>query len=133
MLTTVPKIDVEIFGCVLVYRYTKERNINELRHNSMYGYENNRNSPVYRYTRTAPNILSHRSLKSSRWFFLLFASFLIKIQICTSCKRKENVYKNTQLERNGFKSLKIEDDNSSYDKYGNILLRCVSYFNSCSS
>ena len=41
-------------GCVLVYRYTKERNINELRHNSMYGYENNRNSPVYRYTRTAP-------------------------------------------------------------------------------
>ena len=39
---------------VLVYRYTKERNINELRHNSMCGYENNRNSPVYRYTRTAP-------------------------------------------------------------------------------
>ena len=37
-----------------MYRYTKERNINELRHNSMYGYENNRNSPVYRYTRTAP-------------------------------------------------------------------------------
>ena len=41
-------------GCVLVYRYTKERNINELRHNSMYGCENNRNSPMYRYTRTAP-------------------------------------------------------------------------------
>ena len=41
-------------GCVLVYRYTKERNVNELRHNSMYGYENDRNSPVYRYTRTAP-------------------------------------------------------------------------------
>ena len=41
-------------GCVLVYWYTKERNINELRHNSMYGYENNRNSPVYRYTRKAP-------------------------------------------------------------------------------
>ena len=41
-------------GCVLVYRYTKEGNINELRHNSMYGYENNRNSLVYRYTRTAP-------------------------------------------------------------------------------
>ena len=40
--------------CVLVYRCTKERNINELCHNSMYGYENNRNSPVYRYTRTAP-------------------------------------------------------------------------------
>ena len=36
---------VVISGCVLVYRYTKERNINELRHNSMYGYENNRNSP----------------------------------------------------------------------------------------
>ena len=33
-----------LWGCVLVYRYTKERNINELRHNSMYGYENNRNS-----------------------------------------------------------------------------------------
>ena len=32
-------------GCVLVYRYTKERNINKLHHNSMYGYENNRNSP----------------------------------------------------------------------------------------
>ena len=44
-----------IIGYVLVYRYTKERNIDELRHNSMYGYENNRNSPVYRYTRTAPN------------------------------------------------------------------------------
>ena len=41
-------------GCVLVYRYTKERNVNELRHNSMYGYENDRNSPVYWYTRTAP-------------------------------------------------------------------------------
>ena len=41
-------------GCVLVYRYTKERNINELRQDSMYGCENNRNSPVYRYTRTAP-------------------------------------------------------------------------------
>ena len=25
-----------------------------MRHNSMHGYENNRNSPVYRYTRTAP-------------------------------------------------------------------------------
>ena len=44
-------------GCVLVYRYTKERNINEMRHNSVYGYENNRNSPVYRYTRTAPEKL----------------------------------------------------------------------------
>ena len=41
-------------GCVLEYLYTKERNINELRHNAMYRYENNRNSPVYRYTRTAP-------------------------------------------------------------------------------
>ena len=41
-------------GCVLVYQYTKEQNINELRHNSLYGYENNRNSPVYQYTRTAP-------------------------------------------------------------------------------
>ena len=40
-----------------MYRYTKERNINELRHNSMCGYENNRNSPVYRYTRTAPRNL----------------------------------------------------------------------------
>ena len=44
------------FGCVLVYRYTKEGNINELRHNSMYGYENKRNSLVYRYTRTAPRV-----------------------------------------------------------------------------
>ena len=50
-LTNVGKVS----GCVLVYRFTKERNINELRHNSMYGYENNRNSPVYRYTRTAPS------------------------------------------------------------------------------
>ena len=41
----------------LVYRYTKEGNINELRHNSMYGYENKRNSLVYRYTRTAPRLL----------------------------------------------------------------------------
>ena len=45
-----------IFSCVLVYRYTKERDINELRHNSIYAYENNRNCPVYRYTRTASNI-----------------------------------------------------------------------------
>ena len=44
-----------IWGCILVYRYTKERNIKELRHNPTYEYENNRNSPVYRYTRTAPN------------------------------------------------------------------------------
>ena len=50
-------------GCVLVYRYTKERNINELRHNSMYGYENNRNSPVYRYTRTAPKTSSQVDLR----------------------------------------------------------------------
>ena len=46
-----------ILGCVLAYRYAKERNINELRHNCMYGYENNRNSPVYRYTRTTPNFV----------------------------------------------------------------------------
>ena len=44
----------EKMGCVLVYRYTREGNFNELRHNSMYGYENKRNSLVYRYTRTAP-------------------------------------------------------------------------------
>ena len=30
-----------------MYQYTKEQNINELQHNSMYGYENNKNSPVY--------------------------------------------------------------------------------------
>ena len=50
-------LPTEVFylvGCVLVYRYTKDRNINELRHNSMYGYENNKNSPLYWYTRTAP-------------------------------------------------------------------------------
>ena len=82
-------------------------------------------SPKDRYE----NILSDRSLKSSRWFFLLFAPFLIKIQICTKRKRTENA----QLERNGFQSLKIEDDNSSYDRYGNNLLRRVNYFNSCSS
>ena len=46
-----------ILGCVFAYRYAKERNINELRHNCMYGYENNRNSPVYRYTRTTPNFV----------------------------------------------------------------------------
>ena len=51
-------------GCVLVYRYTKERNINELRHNSMYGYENNRNSPVYRYTRTAPKSVFSAGLRA---------------------------------------------------------------------
>ena len=56
----------ELFGCVLVYRYTKERNINELRHNSMYGYENNRNSPVYRYTRTAPTFLTNHNRSSGR-------------------------------------------------------------------
>ena len=47
-------------GCVLVYRYTKEGNINELRHNSMYGYENKRNSLVYRYTRTAPKTVTYQ-------------------------------------------------------------------------
>ena len=46
-----------LLGCVLVYRYSKEGNINELRHNSMYGYENKRNSLVYRYTRTAPFVV----------------------------------------------------------------------------
>ena len=50
-------------GCVLVYRYTKERNINELRHNFMYGYKNNRNSPVYRYTRTAPKSVFSAGLR----------------------------------------------------------------------
>ena len=75
------------FGCVLVYRYTKERNINELRHNSMYGYENNRNSPVYRYTRTAPrpqNLLADNiifsnegDLYSSRFFPSLLRYFLL--------------------------------------------------------
>ena len=40
-----------------MYRYTKEGNNNELRHKSMYGYENNRNSLVYWYTRTAPQLL----------------------------------------------------------------------------
>ena len=57
-------------GCVLVYRYTKERNINELRHNSMYGCENKRNSPVYRYTRTAPAYFSgHSFLTKTRLYF----------------------------------------------------------------
>ena len=46
-------------GCVLLYQYTKEWNINELRQDSMYGYENNRNSPMYRYIRTAPKNASH--------------------------------------------------------------------------
>ena len=54
------------FGCILVYRYTKEGNINELRHNSMYGYENNRNSLVYRYTRTAPSIYSFTTSSCGR-------------------------------------------------------------------
>ena len=52
-----------IDGCILVYRYTKEGNINELRHNSMYGYENNRNSLVYRYTRTAPPSTAREEMK----------------------------------------------------------------------
>ena len=55
-LVNLSQLDLN-FGCVLVYQYTKELNINELRHNSMYGHENNRNSPVYRYTRTAPKFL----------------------------------------------------------------------------
>ena len=50
-----------------MYRYTKERNINELRHNSMYGCENNRNSPVYRYTRTAPEIQRKRRTYCVAW------------------------------------------------------------------
>ena len=56
-----------VFGCVLVYRYTKEGNINELRHNSMYGYENKRNSLVYRYTRTAPCILIKVTRRQLLW------------------------------------------------------------------
>ena len=54
-------------GCVLVYRYTKEGNINELRHNSMYGYENKRNSLVYRYTRTAPYYVLFHSQELTRF------------------------------------------------------------------
>ena len=56
LITLQQQLPAPKLGCVLVYRYTKEGNINELRHNSMYGYENKRNSLVYRYTRTAPKI-----------------------------------------------------------------------------
>ena len=54
-----------------MYRYTKERNINELHHNSMYGYENNRNSPVYRYTRTAP-LFYRADLELSQYLISVF-------------------------------------------------------------
>lgn len=56
------------------------------------------------------NILSHRSLKSSRWFFLLFVSFSITIHICRPHGRRAEVRKNVQLERSGLQSLKIDDD-----------------------
>lgn len=56
------------------------------------------------------NILSDRTLKSSRWYFrLIFAPFLIKIHFWRPRKRRANVQKNTQLESLG---LKIDDNNS---------------------
>ena len=75
-------------GCILVYRYTEERNINKLRHNSMYGYENNRNSLVYRYTRTAPVTLEHKLLlyaqnvyhKIIANFFFNFRAFIASLK-----------------------------------------------------
>ena len=56
------------------------------------------------------NILSDRTLKSSRWYFrLIFAPFLIKIHFWRPRKRRANVQKNTELES---LSLKIDDNNS---------------------
>ena len=56
-------LPTEVFylvGCVLVYRYTKDRNINELRHNSMYGYENDKNSPLVLVHQDSPYLVLRR-------------------------------------------------------------------------
>ena len=58
----------------------KRRNINELRHNSMYGYESKRNSLVYWYTRTAPRLLL--SMVASEQFTCHLLSFGPLINFC---------------------------------------------------
>ena len=58
------------------------------------------------------------------FFFFLFAPFSIKGHLVVFANEE-------QLERNGFQSLEIDDDNSPKLIYGNILSRRVSDLNSC--
>ena len=67
--------------------------------------------------------------------YLVLSSFyalsLIKLHPFRPHKKRHNARKNAQMERNRLQSLKFDDDNGSDDRYGNILLRRVSDFNSC--
>ena len=61
--------------------------------------------------------------------FPSFCSILDKRHLSRPQKGRADVQKITQLETKGLQSLKIDDDNSPNDRYGNILLRRVSIFN----
>ena len=67
-------------------------------------------------------------------WFLWWTLTLTRIHLYRPHKRRGNAQKKAQLQGNGLQSLKrvkIGEDNSPNDRYGNILSRRVSGFNSC--
>ena len=81
---------------IKIYRCRPEKRTGSVRKNTKL--EKKGFKVVYRRWRRSydqyGNILSHRSLKSSRWFFLLFVSFSITIHICRPHGRRAEVRKN---------------------------------------
>ena len=75
-------------------------------------------------------ILSDRRQKKK--IKIVFPSFCIILDerhLSRPHKGRSDVQKNTQLEIKGLQNLKIDDDNSPNNRYGNILLRRVNIFN----
>lgn len=81
---------------IKIYRCRPEKRTGSVRKNTKL--EKKGFKVVYRRWRRSydqyGNIWSHRSLKSSRWFFFLFVSFSITIHICRPHGRREEVRKN---------------------------------------
>ena len=67
--------------------------------------------------------------KDIKLVFPSFCSIFDKRHLSRPQKGRADVQKITQLETKGLQSLKIDDDNSPNDRYGNILLPRVSIFN----
>ena len=80
---------------IKIYRCRPEKRTGSVRKNTKL--EKKGFKVVYRRWRRSydqyGNILSHRSLKSSWWFFLLFVSFSITIHICRPHGRRAEVRK----------------------------------------
>ena len=121
-------LHVPLLGCVLVYRYTKERNSYKLRHNSMYGYENNRNSPVYQYTRTAPTFEPFSSETFSVHITVVSIWHMLSLEISNAAKLQWHLHDKKNSQTLCFHNInctisKLNED--IYMSYGNFYMHVV--------